>query len=138
MIIIIIIHSIIVPTSSTIALRSNVANHSSIVIIGSDVMLTCTIELNSAILGFELSLLMVSAQVYKDEETLLALTGPIVTGSIFTYTTQLKSFERNDFGNYTCIATIEPQPTLTYLIGTTVLSNTLIIKTGKLTHLLKY
>ena len=105
-------------------------NHSSIVIIGSDATLTCTIELNSAILGFELSLLMVSAQVSKDEETLLALTGPIVTGSTFTYTTQLKSFETNDFGNYTCIATIEPQATSTYLIGTAVLSDTLIIKTG--------
>ena len=65
-------------------------NHSSIVIIGSDDTLTCTIELNSAIiLGFELFLLMVSAQlqVSKDEETLLALTGPIVTGSTLTYTT---------------------------------------------------
>ena len=61
--------------------------HSSFVIIGSDVTLTCTIELNSAILGFEVPLLMVSAQVSKDEETLLALTGPIVTGSTFTYTT---------------------------------------------------
>lgn len=114
------------------------ANHSSIIIIGSDVTLTCAVELNSAILGSEMSLLMVLAQVSKDEGTLLALTGPIVTGSTFTYTTQLKSFEKNDFGNYTCIATVKPQPTSTYLTGTAVLSDTLIIKTGKLTHLLKY
>jgi hypothetical protein len=91
------------------------------------------VELNSAILGFEISLLMVSAQVSKDDGTLLALTDPIVTGSTFTYTTQLKSFERNNFGNYTCIATIRPRPTSTYLTGTTVLSDTLIIGAGKFT-----
>ncbi len=130
----IIIYNILVPASSTITLKSNVANHSrsSILIIGSDVKLTCTVELNSAILGFEIILLMVSAQMYKDDGTSLALTDPIVTGSTFTYTTQLKSFERNDFGNYTCIATIRPRPISTHLTGTsTILSDSLIIEAGK-------
>ena len=103
-------------------------------IIGSDVELTCTVELNSAsILGSEISLLMVSAQLSNNDGTPLVLTGPIVTGTTFTYTTQLSSFVRNDFGNYTCIATVEPQPSenSTYVTGTTVLSDSLLIKPGK-------
>ena len=122
----------IVPTPSTISLRSNVTDGAQI--IGSDVELTCTVELNSAsILGSEISLLMVSAQLSNNDGTPLVLTGPIVTGTTFTYTTQLNSFERNEFGNYTCIATVGPQPleNSTYITGTTVLSDSLLIKPGK-------
>lgn len=103
-------------------------------IIGCDVELTCTVELHSAILPSEISLLMVSAELYKDgTPDPLALTGPNVSETTFTYTNQLISFERNDFGNYTCIATMKPQPSanLSHLTGTAVLSDTLRIKAGK-------
>ena len=84
-------------------------------------------ELNSAILGSEIFLLTVDAQLSKDG-TPLTLTGPTVTGTTFTYTTQLDPFERNDYGNYTCIATIRPQQTSSYLLGVDVLSDTLNIR----------
>ena len=90
-------------------------------------------ELNSAILGSEIFLLVVDAQLSRDG-TPLALTGPIVTGTTFTYSTQLNSFGRSDFGNYTCRATVRPQPTSTYLIGVDVLSDTLSIKAGNNKH----
>ena len=93
-------------------------------------MLTCTLELNSAILNSEIFLVRVIAQLSRDE-TQLAVAGPVVTGTTFTYTAQLNSFQRSDFGNYTCTVTIKPQPSSTYLTGTDVLSDTLIIKAGK-------
>ena len=97
---------------------------------GSDVRLTCTVELNSAIFSSEIFLLTVNTQLFKDESS-LALTGQIVTaGTVFTYTTQLNPFQMSDFGNYTCSATIEPQPTSVYLRGVHVVSDTLNIKPG--------
>ena len=92
-------------------------------------MLTCVVELNSAILGSEIFHLTVNAQLSKDG-TRLALTGPIVTGTTFTFTTELNSFQRSDFGNYTCTATIRPQSTSVYLTGIDVLSETLNIEPG--------
>ena len=101
-------------------------------IVGSEVMLTCTVELNSAILGSEIFLLTVNARLSKNG-TVLTLDGPIVTaGTIFTYAMQLNSFQINDFGNYTCIAIIRPQPTSAYLMGADVLSDTLNLKPCKL------
>lgn len=98
--------------------------------IGSEVILTCTVELNSEILGSEIFLLTVDTQLSKDRAP-LALTGPIVTGTTFTYTAQLNSFQRNDYGKYICTATIRPQPTSAYLIGVDVLSDALNIKPGE-------
>ena len=92
-------------------------------------MLTCTVELNSAILGSEISLLMVNVQLSKDG-TELALAGPRVSDTIFNYTAQLNSFGRSDFGNYTCTATIRPEPSSTYITGIDTLSDTINIKAG--------
>ena len=92
-------------------------------------ILTCTVMLNSAILGSEIFLVTVDAQLSKDG-TLLVLTGPIVTGTTFTYTVQLNSFQKSDFGSYTCTATVRPHLTSTYLIGVDVLSDTLSINAG--------
>ena len=72
---------------------------------------------------------MVDAQLSRDGTT-LALTGPTVAGTTFTYTIQLDSFGRNDSGNYTCTATVRPQPTSTYLTGSGVLSNVTRVTTG--------
>ena len=98
-------------------------------IVGSDVALTCTVELNQGVDESELSLLIVNAHLSKDG-TPLHLTGPNVTGTTFTYTTLLNSFGRSDSGNYTCIATVSPQPTSIYITGTRVLSDTINIKAG--------
>ena len=84
--------------------------------LGSDVTLICTVELDPAIVQSDLSLLMVDAQLSRDG-TPLALTGPTVTGTTFTYTIQLDSFGRSDSENYTCTATVRPLPTSNYLTG---------------------
>ena len=117
-----------VVSPSSVSLTSNVVD--SVQIVGSDVTLTCTVELNSAILGSEIFLLTVNAQLSKDG-TPLALDGPRVSDTTVTYTAQLNSFQRSDFGNYTCTATVRPQPSSTYLTGTDTLSDTLSIKAGK-------
>ena len=120
---------ILVPTPSFVSLRSSEGNF--IEIIGSDVILTCSLELNPTILGSEIFMLTVETQLFRDGVQ-VALDGPIVVGTTFTYTTQLNAFGRNNFGNYNCTATIRPQPSLTHLIGTDVLSDILSIITGKL------
>ena len=102
----------------------------SIQITGSDVRLTCAVELHPAVLDSEIFLLMVDAQLSRNG-TPLPLIGPTVTGTTFTYTTQLDSFQKSDFGNYTCTATVRPQSASIYLTGIDVLSNTLNIKPGK-------
>ena len=117
-----------VPPSS-ITMTSSVTD--SLQIVGSDVMLTCTVELNLAILDSEISLLTVNAHLSRNG-TQLAVVGSTVTDKTFIYTAQLTSFQRTDFGDYTCTATVRPQPTSAYLTGGDVLSDTVTIKAGKL------
>ena len=93
-------------------------------------MLTCTVKLNSAIAASEIFLLTENAQLFKDGN-LLALEGPRVSDTTITYTAQLNSFQRSNFGNYTCSATIRPQPSSTYVTGIDALSDMIIIKPGK-------
>jgi hypothetical protein len=88
------------------------------------------VELNPAILDSEIFLPMIDVQLSRNG-TPLSLTGPTVTGATFTYVTQLRSFQRSDFGNYTCTAAVRPQPSSTYLTGIDILSNSLDIKPGK-------
>jgi hypothetical protein len=110
------------------------------VMVGDDVSLTCTVELNSGIQPQEsdLSLLMVSAQLTHPNGTMLSLSNTL-RGTTFTYTTQLNSFRRSDSGNYTCTANIEPQLTATFLTGiddSMLPSDVLEATTGKI--VLKY
>ena len=99
------------------------------VVFGSDVTLTCTLGLNMAIVGNDVSLLMVEIQLSRDGVLFDNPSQPSVTDTTFIYTTQLNSFGRSDFGNYTCTATIRPQPTAVYLTGNeTLQSNAINIK----------
>ena len=126
----------IVSTPSSITLTSSNAN--SIQTTGSNVTLTCAVVLNPAILESEIFLLRVDAQLSRDGAP-LALTGPTVIGTTFTYTTQLNLFQESDYGNYTCTATVRPQPSSTHLSGIDVLlSDTLTIKAGKFTPTIIY
>ena len=103
---------------------------SDIVIVGSDITLTCTLVLNSAIVISDLPLLMVDAELSRDGNP-LTLSGRTMTDTTFTYTTQLNPFGRSDSGNYTCTATVRLQPTSIYLTGNETLSSTIDIKAGK-------
>ena len=123
---------VIVPTPSSLMLITR----NDAVVVGSNITLTCTLVLNSVIMGSENALLMVDAQLSRDG-TLLALPSVTVTGTTFTYTTMVNSFRRSNSGNYTCTATVRPQPTATYLTGTETLESNIYIRAGKInTHLL--
>ena len=78
----------------------------------------------------EVSLLMVDAQLSRDG-TMLNLSNPEISGTTFTYTAIVNSFGRSDSGNYTCMATIRPQPSSVYLNGTGELSNATQVTTGE-------
>ena len=123
----------IVPTPSSLMLTSNSGNLDDVTgVVGSDITLTCTLVLNSAIMGSENALLMVEAQLSRNG-TSLAIASRSITGTTFTYTTQLNSFGRSDSGNYTCTATVRPQPTAVYLTGNEILSSSINIRAGN-TH----
>ena len=97
-------------------------------------MIICTVELNkSAVTETEIPLLMVDVQLTR-EGTPLTLTGLKITGTTFTYTTELDSFERSDSGSYTCIASVSPGPTSTYITGSSTASDTITINAGKILH----
>ena len=114
----------IVPALSSVVVTSNKFQP-----VGSDFIATCTVELGPSVVDSDLSLLMVDAQLSRDG-TPLTLTGPTVAGTTFTYIIQLDSFGRNDSGNYTCTAAVRPQQPSTFLLGSSVLSNTVSIKAG--------
>ena len=88
--------------------------------------------MNQEILDSEIFLLMVDVQVSWPDGTPLTIAGPTVTGTTFIYTTQLNSFGRSDSGNYTCNATVRPQPSSTYLTGISIMLDIARITTGSL------
>ena len=98
--------------------------------VGADVTVTCTVELGPSVVESDLSVLMVDAQLSRNG-TPLTLTAPTVAGTTFTYTIQLNSFGRSDSGNYTCTATVRPQPSSTFLTESGEQSNTARITVGK-------
>ena len=116
----------IVPDPQSVTVTSS---HGTIVVSGSDVTVNCTVELGSAMMESELSLLIVDVQLSRDGAP-IALSGPTVSRTTFIYTAQLNSFGRNDSGNYTCTATVRPQPALTFLTGMGRTFNTAKITTG--------
>ena len=96
---------------------------------GSDVTLTCTLGLNSAIVANDLSLLMVKVQLSRDGILLDNPTLSPMTGTTFVYTSRLRI---TDVGNYTCNATIRPVTSSTYITGSEMLeSDTIQITTGE-------
>ena len=116
-----------VPDPRSISLTSNPVTP---IINGHDVMLICTVKLSQEILDSEIFFLMVDTQLSQPDGTLLTLISLAVTGTTFTYTTKLNSFGRSNSGNYTCTATVRPQPTSTYLTGTGMVMDTARITTG--------
>ena len=102
------------------------------VVFGSDVTLTCTLGINSAIVASDLSLLMVEVQLSRNGILLDDPTLSPITGTTFVYTSRLSSFRITDVGNYTCNATIRPVSSSTYITGNEILeSDTIQITTGE-------
>ena len=84
---------------------------------GSDISLTCSVQMNQNILSSELSLLMVTAQLIGPDGSVLTLYGPEISGTNFIYTARVDSFGDSDAGNYTCNVTIRPRFSLIFLSG---------------------
>ena len=99
---------------------------------GSDVTLTCSVQMNQNILPPELSLLMVTARLTRPNGSVLNLTDPLISGTTHNFTTQVNSFGDSDVGDYTCTATVRLQATSTYLTGMgQLVSNPIKIVFGK-------
>ena len=73
---------------------------------------------------------MVTAQLTGPDGSVLALSGPVISGTNFTYTARVSSFGDSDAGNYTCNATIRPQSSLTFLSGIGQLVSNISIEIG--------
>ena len=95
---------------------------------GSDVTLTCSVEMGQNVLPADLSLLVVNASITKPDGTILVLSNPA-----YKLTTQVNSFGDSHVGNYTCNATVGPKPSAIHLTGLGQLeSNPTKIIIGKL------
>ena len=104
-------------------------------VFGSAVTLTCTLELNSAIVASDLLLLMVEIQLSRDGMSLSDPIQPPATDITFTYTTQFNSFGITNVGNYSCNATVRSSSP--YLTGIeTLQSSVREVTTGK--YFLRY
>ena len=98
---------------------------------GSDVTLTCSVEMGQNVLPAELSLLMVNASITKPDGTVLVLSNPVTEGTAYKLTTPVNSFGDSDVGNYTCSVTVKPKFTSTFLTGMgQLVSNPLNIEIG--------
>ena len=86
--------------------------------------------MNQNLFASELSLLIVNAQLTRPDGSMLEVSNPAISGTVYNFITHVNSFGDIDIGNYTCMATVRPQTTLTYLTGTSELSNTTKITIG--------
>ena len=116
-----------VPSPSSLTLRSDLDT----VLFGSDVTLTCSLGLNSAIVASDVPFLMVEAQLSRNGDLLGNPTLSPMTGTTFVYTILLSSFNISNVGNYTCNSTVRPQPSSTYISGNEALeSDSVLVTTG--------
>ena len=69
------------------------------------------------VLPSELSLLMVTAQLTRPDESVFDLSDPVMSGTTYNFITQVNSFGENDVGDYTCTATVRLQASSPYLTG---------------------
>ena len=86
--------------------------------IGSDVTLTCSVQMGENMPSSHLeSFLMVNASITKPDGTVLVLSNPEIEGTAYKLTTRIISFDDDDVGNYTCNATVRRSSSAIYLTG---------------------
>ena len=84
---------------------------------GSNVTLTCFVQMDQNILPSELPLLMVNAQLTRPDGSVLDLSNPVISGTTYNFITQVNSFGNSDVGEYTCTATVRLQASSPFLTG---------------------
>ena len=115
---------ILVPAPASVNLFSNNPTWP----IGSDVNLTCSIQLNPAVMAANRSLLMMNIDIYRNQIPFDQSWELITTDMNITYTTQLHPFERNHSGIYSCTAIIIS--TVSYLTASDPVTDSTKISTG--------
>ena len=99
---------------------------------GSDITFTCSVQMNQTIPASELSLLMMNVSLIKPDGSSLDIYNPVISGKTYSFTARVISFDDTDFGNYTCTVTVRPQSSSTFLIGMSKLeSNPIEVLLGK-------
>ena len=120
-----------VPAPVSVTLSSSIT--SPIRPVGSDVILNCSVVLNS---GTEFNIpLTVSFDISRTVPvgSSLTTTAPSVTGPTYTSTATVTSFDRGDSGVYTCTATVSSMTPNTYLTESEA-SSSLELITGKTSY----
>lgn len=121
----------IVPDPQSVTITTDQGN---IVVNGSDITLICIVQMKLSVMDSKVSLLMVEAQLIRPNRTMLNLSHPMISDTIFTFTTRVKSFSDDDAGNYTCSATVSPGQSSPYLTGTGELSGKAEIEIGEMNY----
>ena len=121
----------IVPDPQHVTLTSSLGN---IVVRGSNVTLTCSVQMSSSVTDSEVSLLMVDVQFIMPNGTTLNLSHPEILGTTYTFTIQVTYLSDDDVGNYTCLATARRGPLSTYLTGTGELSGKTELRIGEMNY----
>ena len=124
-----------VPDPQSVTVTSSLGSE---VLNGSDVTLTCSVQMNQNLLPAELSLLMVTAQFTRPDGLAfnLPISSLVMSGTTYNFTTEVSSFGDDDVGSYTCTATIGLRPSSTslgvFLTGMgQLVSNPITIVIGK-------
>ena len=119
----------VVPDPQSIIVTNNL---DTIILRGSDITLTCSVQMNSSVLDSEISLLMVEAQLINPNGRMLSLSNPAILGTTFTFTSQaVKSFSDSDVGSYVCSATVRTGSSSPYLTGIGELSGKIELEIGE-------
>ena len=95
--------------------------------VGSTVTLTCMADLDPAV---DVPV-TVNIQLSDPAGRTLTTITPSVSGSTYTTTATISSFERSDSGLYTCSATVSPSPPNSFLSDSSSRSKTLRVTTGE-------
>ena len=114
---------LIAPAPASVVVISNKPNP--IWPVGSNVTLTCTVELSPAV---DVPV-TVNVQLSDPAGSPLTTTTPSMSGSTYTSTAMVSSFGRDQSGVYTCTATVSS--TSVFIIDSSMQSGTVRITTGK-------
>ena len=120
--------SLTVPAPTSVTVTNGSVN------VGSTVTLTCTVELSPAVdVPVTVNTVWTGPDGFMTTNTAQPVMGSTTT---YTSTAMVSSFGRDQSGDYTCTATVRPNPTSTYLTGSGVLSNTTFIVARKFQFLM--
>ena len=121
----------IVPALTSVSLTSS---HPNPIWPGSDVGLTCRVELSPLLVENDLSVILLDAWLSRDGTRQNLTDSPTMARTTFTYNIQLDSFKWRDSGNYTCTATVRSPYKAHFTDSGSVMSNVTKVSTGEVLY----